>query len=263
VVWNLGLLGSVSILGYTLTTPDGISILSADLLLVLILVTVLPLKEEPDMEFESHPELHHTFTIKHPHGEFKMRMLYVGVLNKTGILAKAAHAVKVSISVGFPYVDHPSAFALPWQFSPHEEIRLKETVDPTSPESVCDALNKSVFSKRRMDFDPGDAYLAIVAFGLEKADGIWAATEIPVKLNITLRSSRDGKVIPDFLIGLPVSLRLSSPDLSTPPSSGNFIITGKNWQDAKINEVGIGKTTRVKESQPPQASSSSSSPPAG
>jgi len=77
-----------------------------------------------------------------------------------------------------------------------------------------------------------------------------------MRLNITVKHSRDGGVIPNLLFGLPVALKLSSPDLSTPPSSENFIITGKNWEDATINQVGVGEMRRIKGTVSPSPSPS-------
>jgi len=239
------------ITGISNSTSDFLAALSAEFLALLVILEILPMEREPDMEFVN-DTYSHSFHVIHPHGDFTIRLLYVGVRNKPGVFAQFAGSIKVSIALQMPYAEIPSAYPLPWQYYPHDEIRIKKPIDPTSPGSVVDALNEHIFSKRKMDFDPDDNWHAIVAFGLSTTGGIYSATETPIQLNIPIRKSPEAPA-EKFILSLPVSLKLSGPSLTIPPISRPFMIRGTTWEDATINPVRIGKESVV-EGPPPSGS---------
>lgn len=222
------LLGSA---GISISASDAISLLSADFLAMLVLLEIFPFEKVPDMIIVDVGQAH-TYKVIHPQGEFNIRLLLVGAGNKAGHFAKAAKDVRMSLLLDKPFVSFGVYAALPWQDYPEQTIRVKETIDPTSPESISQALEKTLFRKHKEDFNPSEAVFAIVAYGLSTTGGIYSATKWPVRLDVEVANQKG-------LVSVPIALRLTSPDIALPPTSRQFIITGKTWEDAAINPQGV------------------------
>jgi hypothetical protein len=225
VMGNVLLIGALQ----PLTNSDFLALLSADFLLLLVLLEVIPLEREPNMEiidFGNAMEIH----VKYQTGEFVLRLFLIGARNKHGLFAKQAKDVKINLLLMKPFSDVDVSSSLPWLESAKNDMILKGTIDPTSPDSVIEALNKTIFKKRKTDFDPSDAYMAVVGFGLSTTKEIYTATEWPVQLSVLPREKEGG------LFTIPIHVSLTSPDLPIPPVSPQFIIVGKTWEDAIIKK---------------------------
>jgi hypothetical protein len=48
------------------------------------------------------------------------------------------------------------------------------------PENIEEALKKTLYKNKKIDFDPADAYMALVAFGLSTTGRVYAGTEWPI-----------------------------------------------------------------------------------
>jgi len=115
------------------------------------------------------------------------------------------------------------------------KVNVPRPIDVSSPVDIMDALRPTLFNLTKVDLHRGDAgSVAIVAFGIEKTDKVYLATDPP-----RLR----GDSTPDKRLGyVPFHIMVSRKDFSA-GSSKMFGITTGGWNDFDV--IYLGEETRT------------------
>lgn len=233
VLSNVGIADLLAHFSIYPTGQEFIDLVSADALILLVSLTVFPIEKGPDMIIKN-DVYYRTITIKHPHpqGEFKIRIFAVGVWNKRGLFTKVAKDVKPSLHLTASDGSR-NRYLLAWLYTIADEFNLDYAIDSSDPLAIVQALKETVFRKRKQDFDPNDAWRAIVAFGLSTTNLMYAATEHPFPLESYAEENKGGTQ----QIRIPILFGISSPTLSVPPKLKQFFIVGQSWENALMRPV--------------------------
>jgi hypothetical protein len=102
------------------------------------------------------------------------------------------------------------------------KVNVERSIDISSADDIMDALRPTLFRLKELDLHRGDAgSVAIVAFGIDKTDSVYLATDPPRRRGST----------PDTTPGyVPFQIMVSGKDFSA-GSSGMYAMTTGGWDD--------------------------------
>lgn len=238
IVVNAVLIAGLDSIGLPLNGGELINLVSADFLGLVVILTVLPVEKEPDMRITKTDSV--TLNVKHPKGDFVVRLFCVSVSNRRGFFTKMAETVKPSIFI--PSLPDEFGREEVWWLHFRPNLSMDSKVKASDPEAVSKALVKAgLFQTNKMNFDPDDAYVAVFAFALSTTRHIYLAIDPPMRID----ADTPDPINKGWLVRMPIAFAISSPTLSIPPRPKYLNIIGDSWESAEPKFLRHERTRKV------------------
>lgn len=213
-----------------LQPSDAINLTSAYLLALLVVIGILEILREPQIIWgygapEDYPRSIPIEIVPLTGKSFKIEVLYGFVSNGRGRLSKTAENCDVHLML-HQHTPMPP-ISLPWNYNVSTRVKLDKDCSPFSYESVAEALNSTIFSRRTTNINSGVGSIFIIGFGLETTKDFYYAGEVPI--SVGLAGKPEGALMVQF-----GHFATSGTNFSAVESK-NVVISLKSWNDLDIS----------------------------
>lgn len=235
-VYLLGFIGFIIIIVVSLQFIKFITVVPEELVIYIaiigviselgsLFVEILPFVIKPRLTFVDYrdPLIHRPIDVEiiYPKGKFKIKLLVSAIRNGNGHLSSTAEKCEVNLVT---FVDALPR-RLPFRMNQRRQIILDNDVDPSSPQSIADALQSNIFETQEVDVKRGQTIQTIIGFFLESGKFYFATDDA-----LTLPFAKGDAV----LSSSPFYLEAKGSNFSMGQNSHGMLVFGPNWKEAQL-----------------------------